>query len=91
MKGKIGYAIARGLPVVTTSVGDEGFQLSELERRLVADDPGGLAASCVWLLTDDDAWRRCSSLCHGAARAFAPTPTATGPAPPTGSVPGIHR
>ena len=73
MKGKIGYAIARGLPVVTTTIGDEGFRLAKVEPRLVADDADGLAASSVWLLRDDDAWKRCSTVCHDASLAFAPS------------------
>jgi glycosyltransferase involved in cell wall biosynthesis len=73
MKGKIGYAIARGLPVVTTTIGDEGFGLTNREPRLVVDNADDLAASCVWLLTDDEAWQRCSTLCHDASSAFAPS------------------
>ncbi|HEX6738489.1 MAG TPA: glycosyltransferase, partial [Vicinamibacteria bacterium] len=44
MKGKVGQALAAGLPVVTTSIGAEGIGLVDGEHALIADDPGEIAA-----------------------------------------------
>jgi glycosyltransferase involved in cell wall biosynthesis len=60
MKGKIGQAMAFGLPVVTTSVGAEGMRLADGETALVADDPASFAAAVVRLYRDDQLWRRLS-------------------------------
>lgn len=55
-KGKILDALAFGTPVVTTSIGAEGFAPHVQEALLVADDVPGLAAAVARLLVDDDAW-----------------------------------
>ena len=47
MKGKIGMAMAFGLPVVTTSVGAEGMGLVDGTHALVADDPASFAEAVV--------------------------------------------
>jgi O-antigen biosynthesis protein len=52
MKGKIGEAMAAGLPVVTTPAGIEGFGLTPGENVLVADTPEGLSSAIVDLLKD---------------------------------------
>jgi glycosyltransferase involved in cell wall biosynthesis len=65
MKGKIGEALGRGLPVVTTSIGAEGMGLVHGEHALVADDPAALAEALVQALTDGALWARLS----GAGRA----------------------
>jgi glycosyltransferase involved in cell wall biosynthesis len=52
IKGKIGEAMSAGLPVVTTSVGTEGFGLSAGEHALVAETPEAFAAAVVNLLQD---------------------------------------
>ena len=53
MKGKIGEAMAAGLPVVTTSTGAEGFGLIAGRDVLVADDAGGFCSAVVQLLRDE--------------------------------------
>jgi glycosyltransferase involved in cell wall biosynthesis len=53
MKGKIGEAMAAGLPVVTTSTGAEGFGLTPGRDVLVADDPHGFSSAVVKLLRDE--------------------------------------
>jgi glycosyltransferase involved in cell wall biosynthesis len=57
VKGKIGEALAHGLPVVTTTIGGEGMDLVDGEHALVADDPQGLADAIVALHRDDARWR----------------------------------
>lgn len=54
MKGKIGEAMSFGLPVVTTSVGIEGFGLTPGEHVLVADDARSFADAVIRLLRDRD-------------------------------------
>ncbi len=59
VKGKIVASLAAGLPVVTTSVGNEGIQLQDGVEALIADTPAAFAGQIVALL-DDDA--RCRAL-----------------------------
>jgi glycosyltransferase involved in cell wall biosynthesis len=50
MKGKIGEALACGLPVVTTSVGIQGFGLCPGKEVLVGDTPDEFALGVVTLM-----------------------------------------
>lgn len=52
MKGKIGEAMAHGVPVVTTSVGAEGMGLVNRENALIADSPLEFAAGVLELLSN---------------------------------------
>jgi glycosyltransferase involved in cell wall biosynthesis len=52
IKGKVGEAMAFGLPVVTTSVGAEGFGVTPGVHLLVADSAPAFAEATVTLLTD---------------------------------------
>lgn len=56
MKGKVGEAMAAGLPVVTTSSGIEGFGLTPGENVLVADSPAAFSSAVVTLLRDPAAY-----------------------------------
>jgi len=49
---KVLEALAHGVPVVSTSVGVEGFDLADGEHALIADDPQGLADRLVDLNRD---------------------------------------
>jgi O-antigen biosynthesis protein len=60
INGKIGEALARGLPVVTTPVGAAGINLRDCEDALIASSPEELAAATVRLYTDEALWRRLS-------------------------------
>lgn len=51
---KILEALARGTPVVSTTVGCAGLELTPGEELLVADGPAEFAASADRLLADDD-------------------------------------
>jgi glycosyltransferase involved in cell wall biosynthesis len=55
---KILEALARGVPVVTTTIGCEGLDLEAGEDLLVADDPVAFARSLDLLLADDNLCRR---------------------------------
>ncbi|MDD5389291.1 MAG: glycosyltransferase [Gallionellaceae bacterium] len=52
VKGKIGDAMAHHLPVVTTSIGIEGFGLTPGENILVGDTPQAFADAVIQLLDD---------------------------------------
>lgn len=52
VKGKIGEALSYGLPVVTTSVGLEGFGLTPGKQILIGDTPREFADHVLGLLND---------------------------------------
>jgi glycosyltransferase involved in cell wall biosynthesis len=58
IKGKVGEAMARGIPVVTTSIGAEGFGLTHELDVMIADDPESFAAAIKQLYSDEKLWRR---------------------------------
>ena len=61
MKGKIGEALSFGVPVVSTSVGIEGFGLTPGENVLVGDTPETFADNIVQLFADGDLRERIGS------------------------------
>jgi hypothetical protein len=56
LKGKIGYALARGLPVVTTAVGAEGFAGAGGMLVVADGDWNAFAARTLELLADPALW-----------------------------------
>jgi hypothetical protein len=60
VKGKVGEALAAGLPVVTTAIGFEGMGLTKGRDVLVADDAADFASAVAALLRDDEKWRELS-------------------------------
>jgi glycosyltransferase involved in cell wall biosynthesis len=58
IKGKVGEAMAHGLPVVTTSIGAEGFGLTDGLDVLIADDPESFAAAIQKLYSQQALWER---------------------------------
>lgn len=52
MKGKVGEAMAAGIPVVSTSIGVEGMSLVNGKNILIADTPQDFADAVFRLLTD---------------------------------------
>jgi len=61
MKGKIGLAMAHGLPVVTSPMGAEGMGLVDGEHALIGADDVAFVERCRRVLTDDDVWAHLSS------------------------------
>lgn len=61
MKGKVGEAMAAGLPVATTSIGAQGMGLTHGEDVLIADTPVDFARAVVDLLKDEILYRKISS------------------------------
>jgi O-antigen biosynthesis protein len=60
IKGKIGVAMAVGLPVVATSLAAEGMSLTDDENLLVADGAGALADALARIYQDEVLWSRIS-------------------------------
>ena len=60
MKGKIGGAIAAGVPVVTTSIGAEGFPFKDGEECFIADASLDFADKCNQCLADPAIWHKFS-------------------------------
>jgi GT2 family glycosyltransferase/glycosyltransferase involved in cell wall biosynthesis len=56
MKGKMGQAMAAGLPLVTTSVGAEGLDLVDGRDCFIADDAEEFATKCLHLYDDAVCW-----------------------------------
>ncbi len=56
VKGKVGEAMAYGLPIVVTSIGAQGMCVQDCEHFLVADDPDAFAQHVIDLLRDDALW-----------------------------------
>lgn len=57
MKGKIGEAMAHGLPVVTTSIGAEGMGLTDRENAMIADSPEQFSDAVIELMLDNNLYR----------------------------------
>ena len=60
IKGKIGTAMAAGLPVVATSLAVEGMSLTDGENILVADGAEVLADALAKIYQDEALWNRIS-------------------------------
>jgi glycosyltransferase involved in cell wall biosynthesis len=56
MKGKVGEALAAGLPVVTTAIGSEGMGLVDGENVLVADSAVAFADAVVRAYSNKSLW-----------------------------------
>jgi GT2 family glycosyltransferase/Flp pilus assembly protein TadD len=60
LKGKIGEALAAGIPIVTTSIGAEGMDLVHGRSALIADEPEAFARAVVDAYTKSELWDRLS-------------------------------
>jgi O-antigen biosynthesis protein len=67
-KGKIGEALSYGLPVVTTSIGAEGFDFENEKDAFVSDDPEIFAKYVFDLQNDEDLWSKSSLLAYNYAK-----------------------
>lgn len=54
MKGKIGEAMAHGVPVVTTSIGAQGMGLINRDNSMIADSPEAFAIAIVELIENEE-------------------------------------
>jgi GT2 family glycosyltransferase/glycosyltransferase involved in cell wall biosynthesis len=64
VKGKIGEAMSYGLPVVTTSIGAEGFGLTNEVNIMIADDPADFAAAVSRLYSEKELWQTLADNSH---------------------------
>lgn len=62
-KGKVGEAMSYGLPVVTTWIGAEGFELTSGFNTLIADEPQTFAEAVAQLYSQKELWQSLSK--HG--------------------------
>ena len=60
IKGKVGEAMAYGLPVVTTSIGAEGFGLTHELDGMIGDNPESFAKAIQQLYLQKELWKRVS-------------------------------
>ncbi len=60
MKGKIGQALAVGLPVVTTMIGAEGMGLTHGETAMITDNPDDFAQAVCQVYQDTNLWEKLS-------------------------------
>ncbi len=60
MKGKIGEALAHGLPVITTKIGSEGMGIQSGEHALLAESIEEWIEAIVRLYNDETLWNRLS-------------------------------
>jgi glycosyltransferase involved in cell wall biosynthesis len=58
--GKVGIAASAGLPIVTTSIGTEGFPMKDGEECFIADIPLEFGEKCNHLLRDAMCWHNFS-------------------------------
>jgi GT2 family glycosyltransferase len=58
IKGKIGEAMAHGIPVVTTAIGAEGFGLTDGHDVMIGDDPASFGQAIYRLYTEKELWQR---------------------------------
>jgi O-antigen biosynthesis protein len=57
IKGKIGESMSYGLPVVTTTMGAEGFGLVNAHNAMIADTPEDFAAAVARLYSEKELWQ----------------------------------
>lgn len=60
VNGKIGEALSYGLPVVTTTIGAEGWRFTDGEQVLIADEPHDFAKKVVSVYEDNVLWKKLS-------------------------------
>jgi glycosyltransferase involved in cell wall biosynthesis len=66
-KGKVGEALSFGLPLVTTSVGAEGFNFVNCVDAYVSDDPSTFASYVNQLENDQELWEKSSEWAYNYA------------------------
>ncbi len=73
MKGKIGQALEYALPVVTTPIGAEGFEMRDGENAMIAaPEPDAFAAAIVALYGDAALWTKLSGASAETLQPFTP-------------------
>ena len=60
LKGKMVVSMSYGVPMVTTTIGNEGLGLIDGEQALIADDPQDFAKKVIELYTNKALWEKLS-------------------------------
>ena len=68
VKGKIGQSFSYGLPVVTTTIGAEGMNLTDQHNALITDSETAFAEKVIDLYTDKFLWQKLSTNCREVIR-----------------------
>jgi GT2 family glycosyltransferase len=68
VKGKIGQSFSYGLPVVTTSIGAEGMQLTDGLNVLISDSETAFADNVIALYKEKFLWQKLSTNCRQVIR-----------------------
>ena len=68
VKGKIGQSFSYGLPVVTTSIGAEGMQLTDGLNALISDSETAFADNVIALYKEKFLWQKLSTNCRQVIR-----------------------
>ncbi|MCB1689186.1 MAG: glycosyltransferase [Halioglobus sp.] len=68
VKGKIGQSFSYGLPVVTTSIGAEGMQLTDGLNALISDSETEFANNVIELYREKFLWQKLSTNCRQVIR-----------------------
>jgi glycosyltransferase involved in cell wall biosynthesis len=61
IKGKIGQSLEYSLPLITTSIGAEGFDFGRFADAMIADDADGLAQKILAAYTNEELWNGISN------------------------------
>jgi len=72
IKGKITQSLGRGLPVITTTVGSEGIDLTDGENCMISDNPEDFAKKVVQVYDDKELWNNISKNGLQTAKNYSP-------------------
>src|SRR5690606_29308341 len=70
IKGKIGQSLEYSLPLVTTSIGAEGFDFMDKEEVMIANTAEEIADKIINLYTDKKLWEFTSDTCESILEPF---------------------
>ena len=70
IKGKIGQSLEYGLPVITTTVGAEGFDFAPYEDTAIADTAEEIANNILKVYEDDVLWKQMSDCAEKVLQPF---------------------
>ncbi len=72
MKGKIGQSLEYALPVLSTSIGVEGMNLTNNYNCIIAENTQSFANEIIRLYYEKELWESISSKCHEAIEPYSP-------------------
>ena len=72
VKGKITQSLARGLPIITTSVGAEGIKLVDGDCCMIADKKEDFTEKTIQVYSDKKLWEKLSQNGLEVAKEYSP-------------------